>query len=126
VRILIADDDPVVSAALAAILRTRGHDIVPAFDAMQALMFAMRAPHPDLILLDINMPGGTGITALTKLKASTKTALIPVIVVSGATDAALPARVMSMGAVGFLPKPVQPDGLFRAVNEALGIPEAAG
>ncbi len=53
-------------------------------------MFAVRPPPPDVVILDINMPGGTGIEALKRLKSSLNTALIPVIILSGSTDAEIP------------------------------------
>jgi len=117
-RILVADDDRVVVHLLAGLLRAKGHEVVPVFDAMQALMFAMRAPMPDAIILDLNMPGGTGIQALKRLKASLNTALIPVIVLSGTTDPEMPAKVKELGADAFLTKPVNPGALFDALGKA--------
>jgi CheY-like chemotaxis protein len=62
-----------------------------AHDAMQALMGAVRSL-PDAIVLDVHMPGGTGIEALRKLKASSKTFGIPVVVLSAAGSARHPIR----------------------------------
>ena len=118
-RILIVDDDRVVSHLLTGRLRAKGYEVVNAFDAMQAMMAAMRS-QPDAIVLDINMPGGTGIEALKRLKASSKTALIPVIVVSGTTDPQTPATVKTLGAAEFLPKPVDVDQLLRTLSRLLG------
>jgi two-component system, LuxR family, response regulator FixJ len=92
---------------------------LPAYDAMQALMFAMRAPSPGLIVLDINMPGGTGIEALRRLKQSARTWAIPVIVVSGVADLAMPAQVLELGALSVLPKPIDPEALLDSVQRAL-------
>src|SRR4029453_12825784 len=69
-NLLIADDDRVLTHLLSVRLRALGWKVTIAFDAMQALMFAMRS-HPDAILLDIDMPGGTGVEAIRKLKVST-------------------------------------------------------
>ena len=115
-RVLVADDDRVISHLLCAVLREGGHDPVPAFDAMQAMMFAMRAPQPDVILLDINMPGGTGVEALKKLKASAKTMLIPVVVLSGSIDPAMPGVMRDLGAAEYLPKPPQLDEVIAALE----------
>lgn len=114
-KILIADDDRVVSHLLSARLQAEGWRVTVAQDAMQALMFALRLA-PDAIVLDINMPGGTGLDALRKLKASSKTAAIPVIVVSGAADRALPENVATLGAVAFLPKPIDVDALIQLLR----------
>lgn len=118
-RILVADDDRVLSLMICGVLRDAGHNPVPAFDAMQAVMFAMKSPQPDLVLLDISMPGGTGVEALKKLQISSKTAHIPVIVVSGSTDATMPDQVRALGARQYLKKPVEPEQLLLAVNKAL-------
>jgi DNA-binding response OmpR family regulator len=116
VKILVADDDRVLSQLVCEIVRKAGHVPIAAFDAMQALMFAMRAPGPGLIILDINMPGGTGLEALRKLKLSARTAPIPVIVLSGSDDAAMPEQVKALGADEFFPKPIDPDALVGAIQ----------
>jgi CheY-like chemotaxis protein len=102
-----------------SVLRAGGHEPTPAFDFMQTLMLAMRAPMPEVILLDLSMPAGTGINVLEKLKASFKTSHIPVIVASGTTDDATRAAVLSAGAAVFLPKPVSSEDLLGAIA-ALG------
>jgi DNA-binding response OmpR family regulator len=122
-RILVADDDRLLSQLICAIVREAGHTPIPAFDAMQAMMFAIRPPAPALIILDINMPGGTGLEALRKLKLSAKTSDIPVVVVSGSDDVGMPAQVLALGALEYLPKPIDPEQLLAAMHRAL--PQAA-
>jgi len=116
-KILVADDDRVFMHLAAEVLRNRGHQVIPVFDAMQVLMLAMRPPPPDLILLDIHMPGGTGIEALKRLKSAHRTALIPVVVVSGGTDPALPDTVKGLGAAAFLKKPLDPAALDAVLGD---------
>jgi CheY-like chemotaxis protein len=118
-RILVADDDRVLSQLICGIIREAGHIAMPAFDAMQTMMFAIRAPAPALIILDINMPGGTGLEALRKLKQSARTAEIPVMVVSGSDDAGMPAQARALGAADYLSKPVDPEQLLSAVQRLL-------
>ena len=122
-KVLIADDDKVLTRLAAAGLKTRGWQIEVANDAMQALMFAMRPPHPDVIALDIGMPGGTGFDVLKKLQQSSRTSQIPVVVVSGSISEAEEARVTELGAVAFLRKPVDAqtlhDTLVRATGQAV-------
>src|SRR2546427_195268 len=84
-----------------------------------AFMFAVRPPPPDVVILDINMPGGTGIEALKRLKSSLNTALIPVIILSGSTDAEMPQKVKTLGADEFLRKPVDQGALFAALDKVL-------
>lgn len=119
-KILIADDDKIIDTVLSATFRKRGWQIVVAYDAMQALMYAKQKPPPDLILLDLKMPGGTGLMALERLKASTLTSEIPVFVVSGTDDLDAPKTVEDLGAVGFVKKPVDPEALADRVERFLG------
>ena len=119
VRILIAEDDQVMAQLVAAVVREAGHSPMHAYDVMQTVMFAMRAPAPNLIILDINMPGGTGLDALLKLKRSAKTGQIPVVVLSGSIDQSLPTKVRDAGAVAFLTKPIDPAALSAAIQSAL-------
>lgn len=118
-RILVAEDDRVVSQLVCSVVRQAGHLPIPAYDSMQTLMYAMRAPIPELIVLDLNMPGGAGIDSLRRLKSSSKTASIPVIVLSGNTDERTPAMVKELGAESFLPKPVDSEALLAAMRAAL-------
>lgn len=120
-KVLLADDDPVLVHLLRSGLRAKGWDVEVAADAMQAVMFAMRSP-PDVLVLDINMPGGKGTTALKRLKASVKTQFIPVLVLSGTADADAPGTVRGLGASGFLPKPVDIDDLHRTLRQLLQLP----
>ncbi len=117
-NIIVADDDKVLSQMICGILRENGHKPMPAFDAMQVMMFAMRQS-PDLVLLDISMPGGTGLDVLRKLKSNSKTANVPVIVITGSTDQKLPDEVIKLGASQFLAKPIDPDVLMDAVKSAV-------
>jgi CheY-like chemotaxis protein len=121
-KVLIADDDRVLTRLAAAGLKTRGWQIEVANDAMQALMFAMKAPHPDVIALDIGMPGGTGFDVLKKLAQSSRTSQIPVVVVSGSITEKDEALVAELGAVAFLRKPVDAQTLHETLSRAVGQP----
>jgi len=117
-KILIADDSRFQRQLLASFLSASDFETVFAVDALQAWMAALRSA-PQLILLDINMPGGTGIEVLKRLRISSKTQHIPVIVVSSEEDPALESMALSLGAIVFLHKPVQQEQLCAAVNLAL-------
>jgi two-component system KDP operon response regulator KdpE len=120
-KILIAEDDPVIAKTLGGALTSRGYNVVIARDAMQAVMFAVQQ-QPGAILLDFNMPAGTGLGALTRLQASARTSSIPVLVVSGSTDLTLPATVRAEGAKGFFKKPVDLDALCARLEELVPSP----
>ena len=115
-RVLVADDDRQFSQLACQILIASGHQAFPAFDGASAMMAAMRTPAPELIVLDLQMPAGDGTTTLTKLKQSSKTSLIPVLVVSATTDPSMHDRVLAMGAAGFLAKPIDPDTFIDAIE----------
>lgn len=116
VKLLIADDDQTLCLLLATEMRAKGWKVDVAHDAMQTVMFAVRG-QPDAILLDIQMPGGTGIEALKKLKASTKTASIPIVVLSGRMEPTIEADVLGLGAVRFVRKPVDVTALHTLLSE---------
>ena len=76
-RILVVDDSPDVSLALATILEDAGHDIIEAEDGDQVFDLAI-SESPNLVLLDVMMPRVNGFDALATLKADTRTSPIPV------------------------------------------------
>ncbi len=116
-KILIADDSKFQVQLISSYLVAGGHRVTTALDAMQASMAAFREL-PDAIVMDINMPGGTGFEVLKRLKNSRKTCNIPVIIVSG--NDMDPENAKKIGAAGFLHKPVDPSVLRATVDQALG------
>ena len=117
--VLLADDNKFQSLILPARLKARGFKVTLAYDAIQAWMAAIQT-RPDVIVLDIQMPGGTGIAVLKQLKTSTKTSQIPVVVLSGSIDPQTIPTVKDLGADEFLPKPVDLDKLYDALSRLLG------
>ena len=116
--VLVADDDPTVVALLGAALRKDGFRVVTAVDAMQALLVTQHRK-PDAIVLDVQMPGGTGIHSLKKIRALNHTSQTPVIVISAMDDPQLPDQVKELGADTFMPKPVDPAALIAEVKRLL-------
>jgi len=106
VRILVADDDIVLTHLLEQRLRERGFEVRLAHDALQAWHLARREP-PDLILLDIRMPGGTGIAVLRRLKSNRSTLMIPVIVITAAEEQSLLQQIAELRPDAFLRKPIK-------------------
>ena len=105
-KVLVGEDDKLVSLLVCGILRDEGHQTLAAYDQMQVLMFALKVPAPDAIVLDLNMPGGKGGETLRRLKSSARTAHIPVIVLTGTSDPSAPNLVRELGGESFMPKPV--------------------
>jgi len=119
-RVLIADDSRFQRMTLASFLMPKKCEVVFAVDAMQTFMMALRS-NPNLILLDINMPGGSGIEVLKRLRVSNRTQQIPVIVISSEQNPATESMARELGAVDFLHKPVDEKILANAVDHVLGI-----
>lgn len=119
-KVLIADDSRFQRQMLASILLPKKFEVVFAADALQTFMVALRST-PDLVLLDINMPGGTGIEVLKRLRGSNKTQQIPAIVVSGEEKFTTETTARELGAVDFLHKPVDEQQLIDSICRALGI-----
>lgn len=114
-RVLVAEDDRMMSQLICGLLVAAGHQAVPVFDGASAMMAAMRAPAPDLIVLDLQMPAGDGQATLAKLKASTRTALIPVVVVSASQDLKAREAVRAAGAATFIEKPIKPEHFIDVI-----------
>ena len=116
--ILVVDNDRVFSHLLASLLRGKGHKVLSAIDAVQATMLAMKSP-PDAIILDINMPAGSGEDCFHKLKMSARTSQIPIIVLSGNGDTTARKSLSHNGAAATLSKPLVPSDLFAALDRVL-------
>ena len=104
-KILEVDDIPTNAAVLANILRQEW-DVTTAFDGDAALRLASEPPAPDLILLDINMPGMDGYEVCRRLKQSPPTKDTPVIFVTSVDGGESEARGLELGAVDYIVKPV--------------------
>jgi len=116
--VLVADDERALAEAIAATLRLEGLQAVTAHEGERALVLA-RILQPDLILLDVGMPGKSGIAVCAALKADARTASIPVIFITARTDEAYRTVGIAAGADGYLTKPFSPTELVTLVNEAL-------
>jgi len=116
--ILIADDDRVLTGILTARLKQAGFEVAVAHDAMQAIIAALRNP-PAAILLDVNMPGGSGLQVLRQLRNSARTSQVPIIVVSGSQEPETEKKVRELGADDFVCKPASLELLLSRINQLL-------
>lgn len=118
-RILVVDDSPVETHQFINALASQGHQVLTASSGSDGIDLAARQ-QPDVILMDVVMPGINGFQATRQLTRDRTTRHIPVIIVS---TKGMPAdRVWGerQGASGYLTKPVDDRTLIKAVNEALG------
>lgn len=121
-RILVVDDNPDNVVLTRELLSSRGYDVTTATSA-DAAQAAIRAQHPDLILLDVIMPGKTGYELCHELKEDPQTRLIPVVMITGLTDREDRIRGIEAGADEFLNKPIFPEELFARVRSLLKLKE---
>jgi len=121
--ILIIDDDPVITFLLRSFLEKAGYRCLVARDGDSA--WQVLSPDVSLVLLDIMMPGQNGPEILRRMRLDPLLADIPVIFVTGRTDAATRIQCLAMGAVGFVVKPFHAEDVLSQVHQALERTESA-
>jgi len=119
IRVLIADDHALLRRGLISVLAREMRDVVcgEAQDAQEALD-KVRTQHWDLAVLDITMPGRSGLDVLAELKRMRPA--LPVLVLSMHPEEQFGKRVLKAGASGYMTKESAPEELIRAVRKALG------
>ncbi len=120
-RVLVVDDDSATAVLCSRVLQKAGYTTIIARDAGQAVIHAHR-DQPALILTDLLMPAGGGVSVLERLAMSSKTSAIPILVLTGSGDTVLERRASEAGALRILKKPVETTSLLEAVREAIGGP----
>jgi DNA-binding NarL/FixJ family response regulator len=126
---IVADDHPMVRDALALSLGAAfpGAQVELAGSLSETLAAVERRPDADLVILDLDMPGMSGMTGLAQLRSSHPT--VPVVIVSAAKSPALMRQAVEMGAAGFIPKFMPSQEITDAIREILAgavwLPEAA-
>ncbi len=100
-------------------LKAEHYESVPLSDVVTAFMELKRNP-PDLILLDLGLPGGGGLNLMQRMQSIPRLAVIPVIVVSAREKTAIEREVLDAGAAAFFQKPVDQHALLTKIRELLG------
>jgi DNA-binding response OmpR family regulator len=118
-KVLIIEDDPELLQALRVRLTSLGFDVHLAPDAILAMQTALKTK-PDLILLDITLPGGDGYLTMTRLRSQMHLAHVPIIVMTAGDASIHHDRALKAGADAFFQKPIDNQQLLAAIYSALG------
>jgi two-component system KDP operon response regulator KdpE len=123
--ILVIDDEPAMVGAVAALVGSVGHRVSAAYDGHEALR-RLEADRPDLVILDLAMPGMDGVAVCSAIRAQGDT---PIIVLSGESDERAKVEVLDIGADDYVTKPFGKDELLariRAVMRRRAAPRRLG
>jgi class 3 adenylate cyclase len=121
-KILVVDDDAGNREVLEELLRLRGYPVVTAASGPEALALVKKDP-PDLVLLDVTMPGMSGYEVCEALRAEPATRLLPIVIVTALEGQEEKIRAIEAGADDFLNKPIGPTELIARVKSLLRIKE---
>jgi FixJ family two-component response regulator len=115
-RVAIVDDEEAVRKALGRLLRSSGLD-AETFPTGQAFLDSLADARPDCLVLDLHMPGLTGLQVLQKLQLSTP--MLPVIVITGQDEPENRVRCLAAGAAAYLRKPLDDELLLNTIDRAV-------
>jgi two-component system, cell cycle response regulator DivK len=118
-RILVVDDESTIRALVAALLSARGHQVTPLADGAE-LLETMAREHPDLILLDIQLPGKDGFALLAEIRNTKGDEPRKVVALSAGSGADETDRIRSAGFDGFIAKPIAVREFAAEVARYLG------
>lgn len=119
-RVLVVDDEASLRALVKANLEIDGLEVIEAVDGYEG-MDMMREKKPDLVLLDIMMPGKDGIEMLEEISADEELRDIPIVLLTAKGEQEDLEKGADLGARGHITKPFDPEQMVRTVKAALGI-----
>jgi len=122
-KIMIVDDDPDLRQALRLRLRANHYETINAGDGYSAIALAYKE-HPDLIILDLGLPGGDGFVVMERLRSNCELMMVPIIVVSARDPKYNEPLAIQAGAHAFFQKPFDTTELLNSIMDALN-PTAA-
>jgi len=118
-KVLVVDDDKDLLHGMNVWLKSKGYKVVFAIDATTAITMA-HSEKPDVIILDISLPGGGGYHVMKALKTTSTQAHIPVIVITAGDESINRERALKAGAEAFFQKPLDHEDLLAAIEKAFG------
>jgi two-component system cell cycle response regulator DivK len=117
-KILIIEDNPVNMKLSSMLLARVGHSVLQAVDAEAGIALAL-TDHPDLILMDVQLPGMDGLAATVRLKQSPATATIPIIALTALAMKEDQGKALAAGCDAYIAKPLRYQELYAAVDKLL-------
>jgi CheY-like chemotaxis protein len=123
-RILLVDDYPDALEIWGLYLRSLGYDVELASDGLKAVALAHRTK-PDIIVLDLELPGITGFEAAARLRSSPDTAEVPLIAATGYSHGAFLEKARAAGFDSIMLKPCEPSALAAEVERLLARPSSS-
>jgi DNA-binding response OmpR family regulator len=120
-RVLLVEDNVSVRELLRVLLETEGYEIVEATDGSDGLAQAEESK-PDLMILDLMMPGLDGESVIRRLRSHSKLSKVPVLVVSGKYES-LGRLKEQLGEENVFPKPFEPSRMMDRIGELIGYPD---
>ena len=124
-RILLIEDNPENRYLVTFLLEQRGHEVIPAESGPQGLELAAKI-RPDLILLDIQLPGMDGHAVAGALKSDPQLQHIPVVAVTSYAMVGDREKCLAAGAEGYIEKPINPDSFVAEIERFLRAPAKDG
>ncbi|MBX7218988.1 MAG: response regulator [Blastocatellia bacterium] len=121
IKILLIEDNPQNRYLVTFLLEQAGHEVFQAETGLQGLEMAARI-HPDLILLDIQLPGMDGHTVARRLKASPQLCSIPIVAVTSYAMVGDRERCLAAGAEGYIEKPINPESFVAEIGRFVRSP----
>ncbi len=115
-KILIAEDNRDCCELLVFLLRRTGYDTVGVQSGEEAVARAL-SDHPNLIFMDLGLPGLDGIAAATAIKQNPKTADIPIVALSARLEQTWKAKALSAGMIMYMTKPAAPHAITRVIEQ---------
>lgn len=116
--VLLVEDDKKITLAIGVRLKAMGYNVASAADAVTAVAQA-RKSQPDVLVIDINLPGGDGFLVAQRMQSLLQTSSTPIIFITASKQSGLKERAKDLGAVAFLEKPFDATQLADAIEMSL-------